>query len=650
MRILLRRYFWFQKAILVNVVLFLGLAAHAQQVLDVNNQLEQHKFIAGEIATLEDATGKLSFTDIISNNYQQKFRENNLHYPTNHHVKATYWYRVKLRFDSLDANQISLFEFFDQTTDHVTAYIPDAQGKYQASTSGAGVNFYNRLFQHKNFHFLIKNNSPGEYTYYFRLRSANPVNVIIVYRTLSYFIYYALNEYLTFGLFYGMILIFCLHNLLMFLAVKRRQYLYYVFYILSVGFYEMCVDGIAFQYLWPNKPWLNAYGYGTALYLLSMFALVFTKELLQVKQRVRRLAKLIDYILVLRTVYFLVCLFFNKGLFIYKFVEFIPLSLAFLTGIRIYRNGFKPARFFVLAYTFLFLGFSIKALSALGMLWFLPAPINYYSLSFCFVIEMVLLSFAIGDQVRLLRKEKDEARDETIRQMQINSELKDSINQELERQVEVRTREVVEKSEEILAQAHTIEEQNEQLMEINRLLEQQAAEITRMNVLLEKDNHQLKTNISKVIDARVESTEMNFEEFSAKYPDQEACYKFLSDLKWKNGYKCTRCEHTTYCTGRVAYSRRCTKCSYEESPMHNTIFQNNRISINKAFYLVYLMYTSKGTISSHQLSEKLGIRQSTCWTYAIRIKKVMQEQKRARKKGAPQGWSALVLSAEMQDI
>jgi hypothetical protein len=77
--------------------------------------------------------------------------------------------------------------------------------------------------------------------------------------------------------------------------------------------------------------------------------------------------------------------------------------------------------------------------------------------------------------------------------------------------------------------------------------------------------------------------------------------------------------------------------------MHNTIFENNRIPINKAFYIVYLVYSSKGTISSYQLSQKIGIRQSTCWAYAIRIKKVLSEQKRARKKGTQQGWVALVM-------
>jgi hypothetical protein len=164
-----------------------------------------------------------------------------------------------------------------------------------------------------------------------------------------------------------------------------------------------------------------------------------------------------------------------------------------------------------------------------------------------------------------------------------------------------------------------------------------------MNVLLEKDNTELKHNIEKVNDARALSTELSFEEFSAKYPDQESCNKFLAHLKWANGFSCIKCANVSYHAGRAPYSRRCTKCNYEESVLFNTIFQNNRISITKAFYIVYLMYTTKGAISSYQLSEKIGIRQSTCWQYAIRIKKVMDYHRKDARKSYNKGWSKLVM-------
>jgi len=633
------------KRIIIALIIctLFSVRAFSQSAFAVDSKVEHKIFFQQQIYCLEDTSNNLSFNDISTGSFKNEFKPNQDYYPRNHHHASAYWYRIKLNFTEDIIDNPSLFEFFDQTTDNITAYIPDVKGQYIERTTGASLNFENRLFKHKNFEFFIPNQRKGSYTYYFKVSSKQAVNVIIVYRTLHYFIYYALTEYLTYGLFYGMILIFCFHNILMFMAVKKRQYLFYVLYILSVGLYEMSIDGIAFQYIWPGAPQWNEYAYGTALYLISVFALIFTKELLHVKAKAPVLHRLINYILVLRTLYFIFCLSFNNGLFYYKFVEAIPLITAFITGITILKQGYKPARFFVLGYSFLFLAFLAKAVCVLGYNKYVPGVVGHYSLSYGFVLEMVFLSFAIGDQVRLLRKDKDRAQEQTFRQLCINSELKDSINQELEKKVKIRTKEVIEKSQEIFEQAHIIEEQNHNLVAINQQLELQAAEISRMNVLLEKDNIQLKDNIEKVTDAHALSKELSFEEFSAKYPDQEKCNKFLAEIKWTKGFECVKCNNTTYNEGRAPHSRRCTKCGYEESVLFNTIFQNSRIPINKAFYLVYLIYTSKGTISSYQLSEKLSIRQSTCWQYAIKVKKVMDERKKG-KRSNNLGWSKLIIA------
>jgi hypothetical protein len=138
-------------------------------------------------------------------------------------------------------------------------------------------------------------------------------------------------------------------------------------------------------------------------------------------------------------------------------------------------------------------------------------------------------------------------------------------------------------------------------------------------------------------------TEVDFEEFSRIYPDRETCFKFLSDLKWEHSYACRKCSNTHYGSGHLPYSRRCSKCGYEESVIAYTILQNTRIPINKAFYMIFLMYSTKGKISSHKLSEILSIRQSTCWAYSSRIKKVMEQRKKEIKNAGNKGWSKLVI-------
>ncbi|MNZ70520.1 hypothetical protein D3C78_888630 [compost metagenome] len=59
--------------------------------------------------------------------------------------------------------------------------------------------------------------------------------------------------------------------------------------------------------------------------------------------------------------------------------------------------------------------------------------------------------------------------------------------------------------------------------------------------------------------------------------------------------------------------------------------------------MIFLIYSSKGNISSHKLSEILEIRQSTCWAYASKIKKAMSERKKTVKSKESQGWSDILL-------
>lgn len=577
-------------------------------------------FCYGEIEYLEDQTNSLTFADILTTAISAKFKPSEKHTPRNYNTSSSYWYRFKIKHDKR-SDKDWLLEFFDQSIHHISLYVPDSNQKYTAHFMGAIYEFNRREYSHKNFTFNLINNSGKELIYYVKIKSSQSAGVIIVLRDVHWFIKYALNEYLIFGLFYGMVLVFSLYNLLMFFAVRQKQYLYYVLYNLSIGLYEMSSHGIAFQYLWPNSPWWNEYGFGFALYFSSIFGLLFTINFLYVKHRAPKLYRLICIVIALRTLFF-ICSLFRKELFDYKLLEFIPLMVAYGTGIYILKNDYRPARFFVIGYSFLVVGFIIKILLLLNVGWLPNGPVTYYSLSLCFVMEMILVSFAIGESVRNLRKKKDKAQQSMIVQLRVNEELKDTLNKELSSLVDIRTKEVMDK-------ASIIEKQNE--------------EISMMNEMLEKDNQELHENIEKVTLARVMSYEVDFAEFSKIYPDRETCFKYLSELKWVEAYSCRKCENKLYLAGYLPYSRRCTKCGYDESVIANTIFQNSRIPINKAFYMLFLVYSTKGKISSHKLSELLLIRQSTCWAYNSKMQKILVERKKDLKNAGVAGWSKLIL-------
>lgn len=614
--------------------LLLCLEGMAQQPVSITTKLNQHIFVFDEIEYREDSSGTLDFAQITTPNAEKLFQKNKTGTPQNLRLGKYCWYKIKIQHDSL-VNRPFILEFFDQTIDDITAYLPDNTGKYQEVKLGDQYPFSKRLFGHKNFELQLDNNNNHAGVYYFRIRSSQLADIIIVLRSVDWFVGYALDEYLSFGLFYGMILIFALYNLIIFFAVRQSQYLYYVLYILSVGLYEMCIDGIAYQYLWPDASKWNQHAFAFPLACMSVFTLLFASKLLHVKEKLPRVYRIIIGVIVARILFFIFCLLFAPSWFNYKFIEFVPLSIAFGTGIYRLKTGYRPARFFVLGYSFLFVGFLLKFFIMLGYHWLNFGVISYYSLTMGFLLEMFFLSFAIGDKVRLLLQKRERARQEVIRQMTVNVKLKDSLNEQLEQQVAERTRELVNKN-------GLIAQQNEELNQVNELLQQQAAEISRMNALLEQDNSALRTNVEKVTKARALSAAMDFEEFSKIYPDADSCFQFLADLKWGSSYACKKCGNTHFFAGHQPFSRRCSQCDYEESVLAHTLFQNSRIPINKAFYMVFLIYNSKGKISSHKLSEVVGIRQSTCWTYLDRIRTLIEERKKDLKQADEQGWSKLV--------
>jgi hypothetical protein len=113
-------------------------------------------------------------------------------------------------------------------------------------------------------------------------------------------------------------------------------------------------------------------------------------------------------------------------------------------------------------------------------------------------------------------------------------------------------------------------------------------------------------------------------EFQKRFPDDDACFEYLLEMKWGNGFVCPHCGHTKYCKATRKYDRQCTSCGRAASPTSQTLFHKLKFPILKAFYIVYYVSTSKKGISSTELSRKLGLRQKTYWAFKQKVMKAME--------------------------
>ena len=111
----------------------------------------------------------------------------------------------------------------------------------------------------------------------------------------------------------------------------------------------------------------------------------------------------------------------------------------------------------------------------------------------------------------------------------------------------------------------------------------------------------------------------------AVFESEEECLRMLALNKWKDGYRCRKCGHTNYCKGRFPYSRRCTRCKYEESARAFTVFHRCRIPLTLGFKMMYRICNDH-EISTYKLSEDFNIRQMTCWRLKKNVMECLKDQ------------------------
>lgn len=428
------------KAAIVYITLLLLLFSHglsAQNTIIVDDEHEVLEINGNNLDYLEDPSGQLTFNDILSDEYQRKFKHTEKNKIKNDQIESTYWLKVIITNNS-KAGKNWVVELFDFRINYIEAYFPDHSGKYIAQNTGSAYPFYSKNYIHKNFVFDFPKALGLPQTLYFKIKADQPVTFIGTVRTYQKFTEYSTSEYFYLAIFYGIVVSMVFYNMFLFLALQDKAYLFYVLYVLSIGFYALSQDGLGFEFLWPSYPFLNRYVYPVADYFMIVWALFYAKSFLNTKIHSAKLDKGIWVLFSLRTLLFLGWIY-NPSLTYSSWMDLFFLFYIYLAGIISWRSGYQMARFYVLAFTLFFAGFVITVVTTL---FFRESPYTVYGFNIGVLSEMILLSLALADRIKVLTVEKEDAQKETITQFKANEALKDKLNKELEEKVIERTSEL----------------------------------------------------------------------------------------------------------------------------------------------------------------------------------------------------------------
>ena len=209
------------------------------------------------------------------------------------------------------------------------------------------------------------------------------------------------------GVYYGALIAVLLYNLFLYVSTRDRGFGLYTIYIVSFFIWSFTFRGFAYQYWWPNSPNFNnqilPIAAAACFFTFGQFSMYYLHTRRNVKAWMHKL---------------LICatwgslLSVTPAIFNHYALSFaisspfgiILMVSAISAGISMMRQGSRPARYFLIAFSLLSIGVMLYYLRVLGVV-----PSNAITENFLQIgsgLEVMLLAFGLADQMNTLKADK----------------------------------------------------------------------------------------------------------------------------------------------------------------------------------------------------------------------------------------------------
>ncbi len=359
---------------------------------------------------------------------------------------GAFWFHVRLlNRDPGEVRRVLVQQY--ALSDHVDLYLRRGDGAIEHQASGDALPFDARSIRYRHPNFLVELPAGEPVDVLVRVRSESSMQVPLALFTPTAFTESARDAQLGIGLYYGILLALFFYNLILWAVLRDASYFWYMFHIAGFGLVLFCLNGLAFEYLWPNSPWLQSIAVPVSICIAQIGMQQFARHFLDLRQRWR-----VGDRVALGLILFFVVLGVASIVLPYRIATPLASAAVFpsvvwivIATVVVRRRGYAPASLFLLAWAMFLLGTAAFTMVAFGVL---PKMfLTEYGVQIGSALEMILLSFALAYRYAALRNE--------------NERIVRDANEQLERNVAARTFELSTALEQ-LAEANT------QLSESNR--------------------------------------------------------------------------------------------------------------------------------------------------------------------------------------
>lgn len=272
-----------------------------------------------------------------------------------------------------------------------------------------------------------------------------------------------------FGMYAGIMLVMFLYNLVIFLIVRDKSYLFYVIYILFIGMAQASIAGYTKIFLWPNA--IEFHNFSIILFsvIAGFGAIAFAQQFLDLKNKV---PKINNGLKLFYVVYGVAAISYLAGYITisHSLLNFGGLGVAayaiFFAALLAFR-GFRSAKFYLVAWLFFLSGIIIFVLRNFGIL-----PFNFFTenaIQIGSATEAILLSIALADRINVLKKEKEKSQAEALQISLDNQRIIREQNVILEEKVEIRTKDLTQANQDLNTAIKDLQDTQTQLVEAEKM-------------------------------------------------------------------------------------------------------------------------------------------------------------------------------------
>lgn len=365
--------------------------------------------LSGALQFLEDKEGGLTLQDILAPDRQAAFRPVPQGGPGANFglTSSAVWLKATVRAPA-DQPADWLLELAYPPLDSVEVYSPAPGEGWRRQAGGDSVPFAQKPLAHRNHVFPVALPPGAQTTLYLRVRSGGTVSAPVgLWRPADL---WASDQasYAALALYFGLLIGLLSYNLLLFFTVRDRAYLVYAAFAASMAAAQAALTGLGAQFLWPQQTWWNSVSPPVGMAATAVFGLLFSRTFLDSARLVPALDRFMrvqagGWVLALLAALFLP---YSVSTWMVTLLAVVSVATLVTAGVLSVRRGHAGARYFLTAWAVLLLGVMTFALHNTGVV-----PSNALTSNALLIgsaLEMVLLSFALGNRINDVRLEKEQ--------------------------------------------------------------------------------------------------------------------------------------------------------------------------------------------------------------------------------------------------